>query len=142
MNLAGSIIHIEDRVRREAGIADHGVQGFGRKPDGGGESRCSGKNSIILQQSVQAHQSAHGAAGDKGVPAVRQSRVMAVNQRLKGVDPPIHRRLAASGDMSQLGIREGKRRVLGQASAVGAVVAFYSNNHVPPGELHYRIYLP
>ena len=84
---------------------------------------------VVLQQGVQAHQPAHGAAGNKGVLPAGQGAVLPVNLGLEGLYKPVHGGPAPAGDVAEVWLIKGVGGVLRQPPVVRVVVALHRRHN-------------
>ena len=124
-HLAGTVVHVKHRARFQLGAAHKAVELFRRDPDGGRQRRRPAEDVVVVEQGVQAHQAAHGAAADEGVPPVGQGAEIAVDEGLEPVDEPTHRGRALAVKVAVLGVIEAVGRVLHQPLVVRPRVALH-----------------
>ena len=89
-HLPGAVVHVQHRAGGKLCTPHKAGKLIRRHPDGGGKCCGTAVSIVILQQGIQAHQSAHAAAADKGICPVRQGAEILVDQRLEPVDEPAH----------------------------------------------------
>ena len=138
-----AVIHIYHRVRADLHSADHLLQLHGSRPHRGGQSRRSAENMIVLRHRVNAHQSAHGAAGDIRVLPLRKRAVFPVYKGFEGMYQPFHGDMAHSRYASALAVPETERSVFPQSSVVRTVIAFHrGNDHLRLCTVHVLFHAP
>ena len=122
-HLPGAVVHVQHRAGGKL-CAPHKAGKLIRcHPDGGRKCCGAAVSIVILQQSVQAHQSAHAAAADKGICPVRQGAEILVDQRLEPVDEPAHGGLSLAVKVAVGGVIEAVGGILHQTLVVCPGVA-------------------
>ena len=98
------------------------------RPYVGRERRRAGEDLIVLHHRVQAHESAHGTAGDEGALPPGNGAPASVDGCLESGYEPVHGDVAPAGDGAEFGIGKVIGRVLGQTSVVGMMIALHGGN--------------
>ena len=122
-HLAGAVVHVEHSTRLQLRAAQQTAELFRRDPDGWRQSRRTAKDVVVVQQGVQAHQTAHGAAADEGVLPVGQGAEIAVDEGLEPVDEPVHGRSPLAVKVAVGRVIEAVGRILHQTLVVRPGVA-------------------
>ena len=124
-HLAGAVIHVQHGARLQLCPAHKARQLVRSHPDGGRQGRRPAEGVVVLQQGVQAHQTAHAAAADEGVLPVGQGAEAAVDEGFEPVDIPAHGGLTLAVEVAVGGVIEPIGRILHQTLVVGACVALH-----------------
>ena len=128
-HLLRAVIHVDHRAGPDVRLVDQLGQLFGGHPQGGRQRRCARKHLVVAQDRVQAHQPAHGAAGDEGMRAAGLCGVAPVDQGFELLSEPVHRLLPSARHMAQMRVIKGKGRVFRKPAVIRAMVAFHGHDH-------------